>query len=67
MVMDDSTKNINISLRSAVLCRHFSHILHELYFIFFIIYLDTQRTKMRFLVEVILARCNTAFVYLQHR
>lgn len=67
MVMDDRTKNINISSRSAMLCRHFSYVLHELYFIFFIIYLDTQRSKMRFLEKDILACCNTAFVYLQHR
>lgn len=67
MVMDDSTKNINISLRAATLCRHFSYVLHELYFIFFIIYLDTQGSKMRFLVEDILACRNTAFLYLQHR
>lgn len=64
MVMDDRTKNINISLRSAMLCRHFSYVLQELYFIFFIIYLDTQRSKMKFLEEGILACCNTAIVHL---
>lgn len=66
MVMDDSTKNINISLRSATLCRHFSYVLHGLYFIYFIIYLDTHKSAIRLLKDI-LACCNSAFEYSQHR